>query len=111
MEALRMCFSRSKASAWQLCREAGLINSLHVVIGSKAVIRTKQFYFKAKQHVKTRFHWNSRFRRNSATSSTMKFLAKRVEKRGVLTKFFVQTQGRWHFPMPAEWLGQRTLIV
>ncbi len=73
VEALKTCLSRDKVSARQLCRAAGLINSLALVIGNKAVIRTKQFYIESKQHVKTRFHWDNRFRMSNATSSTIKF--------------------------------------
>ncbi len=73
VEALRMCLSRNKVSARQLCRAAGLINSLALVVGNKAVIRMKQFYIKSKQYVKTRFHWDNRFRMSDTTSSTIMF--------------------------------------
>ncbi len=56
MEVLRVSLSRMKATARQPCKAAGLINSLALVIGNKAIIKTKQFYVKSQAHVKMCFH-------------------------------------------------------
>ncbi len=79
IEALRACLNRTKVTARQLCKAAGLINSLALVIGNKAVIKTKQFYLKSKAHVKTRFHWDNRFRMAPATASTVMFWIRELE--------------------------------
>ncbi len=73
MEVLKSCLRRKKVSARELCKAAGLINSLAMVIGNKVVIQTKQFYLESNAHVQTKFHWDNKFRMSMATKNTVQF--------------------------------------